>query len=73
MDAYHVPHGEGSGFKFGVGLSVLWFCLSSLGGDPNNDTFFCHTFLEVGFASTSFFSDSRNFLRWILRLALLWL
>ena len=50
MDAYHVPHGEGSGFKFGVGLSVLWFCLSSLGGDPSEDTFFHHTFLVVDFA-----------------------
>ena len=50
MDAYHVPHGEGSGFKFGVGLSVLWFRLSSLGGDPSEDTFFHHTFLVVDFA-----------------------
>ena len=71
MDTYHVPHGEGSGFESGAGLSIPLVWLSSLDGVPDDDPFFRHTFLGVGFYSTSFFSDSRNFLRWILRLAFL--
>ena len=73
MDTYHVPHGEGSGFESGEGLSIPSVRLSPPDGVPDDDTFFCHTFLVVGVVSTSFFSDSKNFLRWILRLTLLWL
>ena len=49
----------------------LWFFLSSLGGVSDNDPFFHHTLLGVGIDSTSFFSDSKNFLHWIHRLAFL--
>ena len=69
MDTYHVPHGESSGFESGAGLSIPWVRLSSLGRDPDDDTLFCHTFLVVGFASISLLSDSKNFLRYILRFA----
>ena len=48
-----MPQGEGSGFESGEGLSIPWVHLSSLGGDPDEDTFFRHTFLVVGFASIS--------------------
>jgi hypothetical protein len=71
MDTYHEPHGAGSAFEFGAGLSIPLVRLSSSGGVPDDDTFFRHTFLVVGGVLTSFFSDSRNFLRWILRLAFL--
>ena len=71
MDTYHEPHGVGSGFEFGAALSLPLVHLSSLGGVLDDDPFFRHTFLGVDFDSTSFFSDSRNFLRWILRLAFL--
>ena len=71
MDTYHEPHGAGSGFESGAGLSIPLVRLASLDGVPDDDTFFRHTFLGVGVASTSFFFDSRNFLCWILRLAFL--
>ena len=70
MDTYHEPHGAGSGFESRAGLSLPLVRLSSL-GVPDDDPFFHHTILGVGFDSTSFFSDSRNFLRWILHLAFL--
>jgi hypothetical protein len=70
---YHVPHSEGSGFESREGLSIPLVRLSSPGGVPDDDTFFRHTFLVVGAVSTSFFSDSKNFLRWILCLVFLWL
>ena len=73
MDTYHEPHDPGSGFESGAGLSLPLVRLSSLGGVPDDDPFFHHTFLGVGFDLTSFFSDSKNFLHWILRLAFLWL
>ena len=73
MDTYHEPHGAGSGFESGAGLSLTLVRLSSLGGVRDDDPFFHHTFLDVGFDLTSFFSDYRNFSRWILRLAFLWL
>ena len=71
MDTYHEPHGTGTGFESTVGLSFPLVHLSSLGGVSDDDPFFRHTFLGVGFDSTPFFSDSRNFLRWILHLAFL--
>ena len=71
MDTYHEPHGVGSGFESRAGLSFLLVRLLSPGGVSDDDPFFHHTFLGVGSDSTSFFSDSRNFLRWILRLAFL--
>ena len=71
MDTYHEPHGAGSGFESRVVLSIPLVRLSSLGGVLGNDTFFCHTFLVLGGVPTSFFSDSRNFLHWILHLAFL--
>ena len=71
MDTYHEPHGAGSGFESGAGLSLPLARLSSLGRVSDDDPFFCHTFLGVGFDSTSFFSDFINFLLWILRLAFL--
>ena len=71
MDTYHEPHGAGSGFESRAGLSFPLVRLSSPGGVSDDDPFFRHTFLGVGFDLTSFFSDSRNFLRWILRLAFL--
>ena len=73
MDTYHEPHGPSSGFESGAGLSLSLVRLSSLGGVPDDDPFFLHTFLGVGFDSTPFFSDSKNFLHWILRHAFLWL
>ena len=73
MDTYHVPHGEGPSFESRAGLSIPLVRLSSPGGGHDDDTSFRHTFLVVGATSTSFFSDSKNFLRWILRLTLLWL
>ena len=73
MDTYHEPHGTGTGFEFTVGLSFPLVRLSPPDGVPDDDTFFYHTFLVVGVVSTSFFSNSRNFLRWILHLAFLWL
>ena len=69
MDMCHVPHGEGSGFESGAGLSIPSVWLSSPDGVLGDDTFFCHTFLDVGGVSTLVFYDSRNFLRWILHLA----
>ena len=71
MDTYYEPHGAGSGFESRAGLSFPLVRLSSLGGVSDDDPFFHHTLLGVGFDSTSFFSDSRNFLCWILRLAFL--
>ena len=71
MDTCHVPHGEGSGFESYAGLSIPLVWLSSLDGAYGDDTFFRHTFLGVGGVSTFVFCDSRNFLRWILRLAFL--
>ena len=62
MDTYHIPHGEGSGFESGAGLSIPLIQLLSPDGVLDDDTFFRHTFLGVGGVSTSFFSDSRNFL-----------
>ena len=40
----------------------LWFFLSSLGGVSDNDPFFHHTFLGVGFDSTSFLFRFQKFL-----------
>ena len=71
MDTYHEPHGAGLDFESGAGLSFSLVRLSSLGGVPDDDPSFRHTFLGVGFYSTSFFFDSKNFLRWILSLAFL--
>ena len=71
MDTYHDPHGAGSGFESGAGLSIPLVRLSSLGGVPDDDPFFRHTLLGAGFDSTPFFSDFRNFLHWILHLAFL--
>jgi hypothetical protein len=68
IDTYHESHGAGLGFESGAGLSLPLVHLLSLGGVPDDNPFFRHTFLGVGFDSTSFFSDSRNFLRWILHL-----
>ena len=62
MDTYHEPHGAGSGFESGAGLSFFLVRLSSLGGVPNDDPFFCHTFLGVGFDSTSFLFRFQKFL-----------
>ena len=73
MDTYHGPHGASSGFESEAGLSFFLVRLSSLGGVPDDDPFFRHTFLGVGFDSTSFFFDSRKFLRWIFRFAFRWL
>ena len=53
MDTYREPHGAGSSFEFGAGLSFSLVRLSSLGGVPDDDPFFRHTFLGVGFDSTS--------------------
>ena len=69
MDMCHAPHGEGSGLESGAGLSIPLVWLSSPDGVLGDDTFFRHTFLGVGGVSTFVFCDSRNFLRWILRLA----
>ena len=63
MDMCHVPHGEGSGFESGAGLSIPSVRLSSTDGVLGDDTFFCHTFLGVGCASTFTSWDSKNFLR----------
>ena len=63
MDTYQGPHGVGLSFESGAGLSFPLVCLLSLDGVPDDDPFFRHTFLGVGFDSTSFFSDSINFLR----------
>ena len=71
MDMCHVPHGEGSGFESGAGLFIPMGWLLSLDGVFGDDTFFRHTFLVVGGVSTIIFCGSRNFLRWILHLALL--
>ena len=73
MDMCHVPHGEGSGFESGAGLSIPSVRLSSLDGIVGDDTFFHHTFSGVRCVLTFVFCESRNFLRWILRLAFLWL
>ena len=72
-DTYHIPYGEGSGFESGAGLSIPLVRLSTLDGVLGYDTFFHHTLLGVVGVSTSIFSDSRNFLHWILRFAYLWL
>ena len=69
MDKYHVPHGEGSGFESGAGLSIPSVRLSSSDGVLGDDTFLRHTFLGVGCVSTFTSCESKNFLRWILRLA----
>ena len=71
MDTCHVPHGEGSGFESGAGLSIPSVRLSSPDGVLGDDTFFRHTFLGVGCVSTLVSNDSRNFLHWIHRLAFL--
>ena len=71
MDMCHVPHGEGSGFESGAGLSIPSVRLSSPDGVLGDDTFFRHTFLGVGCASTFTSYDSRNFLRFMRRLAFL--
>jgi len=71
MDICHVPHGEGSGFESGAGLSIPSVRLSSPDGVLGDDTFFRHTFLCVGCASTFTSYDSKNFLCWIRRLAFL--
>ena len=70
MDMCHVPHGEGSGFESGAGLSIPSVCLSSPDGVLGDDTFL-HTFLGVGCASTFTSCDSKNFLCWIRHLAFL--
>ena len=69
MDMCHAPHGEGSDLESGAGLSIPSVWLSSLDGVLGNETYFCHIFLGVGGVSTFVFFDSKNFLRWILRLA----
>jgi len=69
MDMCHVPHGEGSGFEFGAGLSIPSVQLSSPDGVLGDDTFFRHTFLGAGCVSIFTSCDARNFLRWIRRLA----
>ena len=48
MDMCHVPHGDGSGFESGAGISIPLVRLSSLDGVLGDDTFFRHTFLGVG-------------------------
>ena len=73
MDNYHVPHGVGSGFESGAWLSIPSVRLSSSDGVLGDDTFFRHTLLGVGCASTITSCDARNFLRWIRRLAFFWL
>jgi len=60
MNTYHEPHGTGSGFESGAGLSIPLVCLSSLDGVPGDNTFFRHTFMGVGVISTSFFSNSKT-------------
>ena len=62
MDMCHIPHGEGSGFESGAGLSIPSVHLSSPDGVLGDDTF-RHTFLGVGCASTFTSCDSKNFLR----------
>jgi hypothetical protein len=71
MDTCHVPHGEGSGFESGAGLSIPSVRLSSPDGVLGDDTFFYHTFLGEGCVLTFTSYDSRNFLRWIQFLAFL--
>ena len=71
MDMCHGPHGEGSCFESGTGLSIPSVHLSSSDGVLGDDTFFRHTFLGVGCVLTFASCDSRNFLRWIRRLAFL--
>ena len=44
-DTYHEPHGAGSSFESGARLSFSLVRLSSLGGVPDDDPFFRHTFL----------------------------
>ena len=73
MDMCHVPHGKGSGFESGAGLSISSVRMSSPDGVLGDDTFFQNTLLGVGGVSTFVFCDSRNFLCWIRRLAFLWL
>ena len=62
MDMCHVPHGEGSGFESGAGLSIPLVWLSLPNGVLGDDTFFRHTFLGVGGVLTLVSCDSRNFL-----------
>jgi len=62
VDMCHIPHGEGSGFESGAGLCFFLVRLSSLGGVPDDDPFFHHTFLGVGFDSTSFLFRFQKFL-----------
>ena len=53
MDTYHGPHGVGLSFESVAGLSFPLVCLLSLDGVPDDDPFFRHTFLGVGFDLTS--------------------
>ena len=62
MDTYHEPHGAGSGFESGAELSIPLVRLLSLGGVLDDDLFFLHTFLGVGFDSTSFLFRFQKFL-----------
>ena len=60
MDTYHGPHGEGLGFESGARLSIPLVLFSSPDGVLDEDTFFRHTFLVVGFILIAFASDSSN-------------
>ena len=55
----HVPHGEGSGFESGAGLSISSVRLSSPDGVLGDDTFFRHTFLGAGCVSTFTSCDAK--------------
>ena len=55
MDMCHVPHGEGSGFESGAGLSISSVRLPLPDGVLGDDTFFSHTFLGGGLCFDLYF------------------